>query len=45
MRATRDTMLLAPPFIVSRDEVDFIIETARSVLDRTAVELKERGFA
>ena len=45
MRATRDTMLLAPPFIISRDEVDFIIETARNVLDRTAVELKERGLA
>ncbi|MDO9416170.1 aspartate aminotransferase family protein [Pararhizobium sp.] len=44
MRATRDTMLIAPPFIITRQQVDDLVETARTVLNLTAIELKSRGM-
>ncbi len=36
MRAIRDIMVLSPPLIVSASQIDFIVETARRALDRTA---------
>jgi putrescine aminotransferase len=39
MRAIRDTMVLAPPFIVTRGEVDEIVQLARRCFDLTASEL------
>ncbi|MCE9523518.1 MAG: aspartate aminotransferase family protein [Alphaproteobacteria bacterium] len=39
MRAIRDTMVLAPPMIVKRDEVDEIVRLARRCFDLTASDL------
>ncbi len=39
MRAIRDTMVLAPPLIVKREEVDEIVRLARRCFDLTASEL------
>ncbi len=39
MRAIRDIMVLSPPLIITTDQIDFIVETARRALDKTADEL------
>ena len=39
MRAIRDTMVLAPPLIVKREEIDEIVKLARRCFDLTANEL------
>lgn len=39
MRAVRDTMVLAPPLIISRDEVDALIHRACQAIDATARDL------
>ncbi len=39
MRATRDTMIIAPPLIMSRAHIDELIELARKCLDITARQL------
>ncbi len=39
MRAIRDTMVLSPPLIISRDEVDELVCRARLAVDLTAKEL------
>jgi len=39
MRAIRDTMVLAPPFIVSKSEVDDIVNLAWRCFDLTARDL------
>ncbi len=39
MRAIRDTMVLSPPLIISRDEVDEIVRLARRCFDLTASDL------
>lgn len=39
MRAIRDTMVLSPPLIISRDEVDEIVRVARRCFDLTARDL------
>jgi putrescine aminotransferase len=44
MRATRDTMLIAPPLVISRAEVDELVEKARRALDRTLAEVKRLGL-
>jgi putrescine aminotransferase len=36
MRAIRDTMVLAPPLIISESEVDEIISKAKAAIDKTA---------
>jgi len=36
MRATRDTMLIAPPLVTTRAEIDELIDRARRCLDLTA---------
>jgi putrescine aminotransferase len=39
MRATRDTMIMAPPLVIERSEVDEMIEKARRCLDLTAADI------
>ena len=39
MRAIRDTMVLAPPLIVTEAEVEEIIALAKDAIDRTAKDL------
>ncbi len=38
MRATRDVMVMSPPLIITRDEIDMLIDRARKALDATAVD-------
>ena len=40
MRATRDTMIIAPPLVITRAEIDELVEKAWRTLDQTAMELK-----
>jgi putrescine aminotransferase len=39
MRAVRDVMVLAPPLVISEDEIDQIVAKARAALDLTARDL------
>ena len=39
MRATRDTMIMAPPLVIERSQVDEMIEKARRCLDLTAADI------
>jgi putrescine aminotransferase len=39
MRAVRDVMVLAPPLVISEDEIDQIVGKARAALDLTARDL------
>lgn len=43
MRAIRDTMVLSPPLVISRDEVDELVRRARLCLDLTAQSLNLRS--
>jgi putrescine---pyruvate transaminase len=36
MRAVRDTMILAPPLVMTREDVDELVEKARRCIDLTA---------
>jgi putrescine aminotransferase len=42
MRAVYDSMIIAPPLIISRGEIDELVSIARSCLDQTLLELKRR---
>jgi putrescine aminotransferase len=44
MRATYDTMMLAPPLVVTHEEIDDIIAIAARVLDLTHAELKRQSL-
>ena len=39
MRATGDTMIIAPPLICTTAELDMLVERAKAALDETAREL------
>jgi putrescine aminotransferase len=39
MRAIRDTMVLAPPFVISEAEIEEIVTKAKQAIDRTAKDL------
>jgi putrescine---pyruvate transaminase len=43
MRATRDSMLIAPPLVISAAEVDELVEKARRSLDLTLAEARRQG--
>jgi putrescine aminotransferase len=43
MRATRDTMILSPPLVLSHEEADELIARATKTLDETWAELKRQG--
>ena len=40
MRAVRDTMIVAPPLVITRGQIDELISKAAAALDQTAAELK-----
>ena len=42
MRAVRDTMIIAPPLVISRGQVDELVEKAWKCLDLTARDLGVR---
>jgi putrescine---pyruvate transaminase len=44
MRATRDTMIIAPPLVITRAEIDELIEKAWRTLDQTLAGLKQDGW-
>ncbi|MNN70136.1 putative aminotransferase [compost metagenome] len=40
MRAVGDTMIISPPLVISKDEVDELVTKARKCLDLTLAEVK-----
>jgi putrescine---pyruvate transaminase len=44
MRATRDTMIVAPPLVITRAEIDELVDKAHRTLDQTLAELKRDGW-
>jgi putrescine aminotransferase len=40
MRACWDTMVLAPPFIITKKEIDEMVKLARMALDATYADVK-----
>jgi putrescine aminotransferase len=44
MRATRDTMIIAPPLVITRAEIDELVEKAWRTLDLTLAGLKQDGW-
>jgi len=44
MRAVGDTMIISPPLIISRDEIDILVERATRALDETAHILRKEGW-
>ena len=40
MRACWDTMVLAPPLVITRKEIDELVRLARLALDATYAEIK-----
>jgi putrescine aminotransferase len=43
MRATRDSMLIAPPLVIRETEVDELVDKARRCLDLTLAEVRRQG--
>jgi putrescine aminotransferase len=43
MRAVGDTMIISPPFVISREEVDLLVERARKAFDALADALTREG--
>jgi len=43
IRATRDTMIISPPLVISREECDQLVERLRKALDQLADELTREG--
>ena len=44
LRATGDTMLLSPPLIITKDEIDKIVSLTRIALDNTLKDLEEASL-
>ena len=44
MRAVRDTMIVAPPLVITHAQIDELIDKARRSLDMTLEELHNRGL-
>ena len=44
MRATRDTMIIAPPLVLTHEEADELIRMAKKTLDDAWAEVKRRGY-
>ncbi len=44
MRATRDTMIIAPPLVITPGEIDELIEKAWRTLDQTLIGLQKDGW-
>lgn len=43
MRAVRDTMIIAPPLVITHEQIDELLDKAQRSLDMTLDELKKRG--
>jgi putrescine aminotransferase len=43
MRAVGDTMIISPPFVITHEEVDVLVQRARKALDDLADELVREG--
>jgi putrescine aminotransferase len=43
MRAVRDTMIVAPPLVITHAQIDELVEKARAALDQTRDELHRQG--
>ena len=44
MRAVRDTMIVAPPLVITPAQIDELIDKAHRSLDMTLEELRRRGM-
>jgi putrescine aminotransferase len=44
MRATRDTLIIAPPLIITPAQIDELVDKAWRTLDMTLAGLKEDGW-
>jgi putrescine aminotransferase len=44
MRATRDTMIIAPPLVITPTEIDELVDKAWRTLDMTLAGLKQDGW-
>lgn len=44
MRHVGDRMVISPPLVISKDEIDILIDRARTALDECLVQLKEQGL-
>jgi putrescine aminotransferase len=44
MRAVGDRMIIAPPLVMTRDQIDEMIEKIRACLDLTLADLQRRGW-
>jgi putrescine aminotransferase len=44
MRHVGDRMIIAPPFVITREQIDMMIATIRSCLDATLADAKSRGW-
>lgn len=44
MRAVGDRMIIAPPLVITRAQIDEMVALIRRCLDLTALELKQRGW-
>jgi putrescine aminotransferase len=43
MRAVRDTMIIAPPLVITHAQIDELVEKARLALDQTRDTLVKQG--
>ena len=43
MRAVRDTMIIAPPLVITHSQVDELIDKARKSLDMTLDKIRQEG--
>jgi putrescine---pyruvate transaminase len=43
MRAVRDTMIIAPPLVITREQIDELIDKARASLDMTLAALAKQA--
>ena len=44
MRHVGDRMVIAPPLIINREEIDILIERARKSLDECLVQIRAEGL-
>jgi putrescine aminotransferase len=44
MRATRDTLFIAPPLVISRSEIDELLSKVVRSLDETAAQARAEGW-
>ncbi|MFP4327198.1 MAG: aspartate aminotransferase family protein [Paracoccaceae bacterium] len=44
MRHVGDRMIISPPLVISEEEIDLLIERARTALDETLAELRRQGL-